>query len=114
MGSKNHIVGRMRYKITVEEPTRTQDSYGQPIETFTTYVTRRCDIMTTIGKENFNKFQEFNENPVVFKVRYDSLTKNINEKMRILYNSKYYDVEGIVDFNMMNKEIHIYGKNRGS
>jgi len=70
--------------------------------------------MTTIGKENFNKFQEFNEHSVIFKVRFDSLTKNITPKMRVLHYSKYYDVEGIVDFNMMKKEIHIYGKNRGS
>jgi len=114
MVCKNNVVRRLKHKITIEEPTRTQNSYGEPIETFTTYITRKCDIMTTIGRENFNKFQEFNENPVVFKVRYDSLTKNISEKMRVSYNSKYYDVEGIVNYNEQNKEIHIYGKNRGT
>ena len=114
MACKNHIGARLKHKITIETPTRTQNSYGEPIETFSTYVSRKCDIMTTIGKENFNKFQEFNEHSVVFKVRYDVLTKDINETMRVLYNSKYYDVEGIVDFNMMRKEIHIYGKNRGT
>ena len=114
MVCKNNVRRRLKHKITIEEPTRTQNSYGEPIEDFTTYASRRCDIMTTIGRENFNKFQEFNENPVVFKVRYDSLTKNISPKMRVLYNSKYYDVEGIVNYNEQNKEIHIYGKNRGS
>ena len=114
MACKNHIGARLKHSITIETPTRTQDAYGQPIETFGTYVKRKCDIMTTIGKENFNKFQEFNEHSVIFKVRYDNLTKDISEKMRVLYNSKYYDVEGIVDFNMMRKEIHIYGKNRGT
>ncbi len=114
MVRKNNVVRRLRHKIIIEEPTRTQNSYGEPIETFTTYATRRCDIMTTIGKENFNKFQEFNEHSVVFKVRYDSATKNISEKMRVLYKSKYYDVEGVVNYNEMDKEIHIYGKNRGS
>ena len=114
MVTKNHIVGRMRHKIIIEEPTRTQNGYGEPVETFITFATRKADIMTTIGKENFNKFQEFNEHSVIFKVRYDSLIITINETMRILYKSKYYDVEGIVDFNMMGKEVHIYGKNRGS
>lgn len=114
MVCKNNVRRRLKHKITIEEPTRTQNAYGEPIESFTTYANRKADIMTTIGRENFNKFQEFNENPVVFKVRYDSLTKNISEKMRVLYNTKYYDVEGIVNYNEQNIEIHIYGKNRGS
>lgn len=114
MVSKNNVVRRLRHSITVEEPGNAQNSYGEPIESFTTYVNRKADIMTTIGREGFNKFQEFNENPVVFKVRYDSLTKHISPKMRVLYNAKYYDVEGVVNYNEQNKEIHIYGKNRGS
>lgn len=114
MASKNHVVGRLNHKITIETPTRTQNAYGEPIETFTTYATRYAQTMTTIGREGFNSFQEFNEYPVVFKVRYDSLTKNITEKMRILFESRYYDIEGILDFNGMKKEIHIYGKNRGA
>ena len=114
MVCKNNVRRRLKHKIIIEEPTRTQNAYGEPVESFTTYASRKCDIMTTIGRENFNKFQEFNEYPVVFKVRYDSLTKNISEKMRVLYNSRYYDVEGVVNYNEQNIEIHIYGKNRGS
>lgn len=114
MGCKNPVTRRLKHKIIIEEPTRTQNSYGEPVETFTTYATRKANIMTTIGREAFNKFQEFNEHPVVFKVRYDALTKSISPKMRVLYNSKYYDVEGVVNYNEENKEIHIYGKNRGS
>lgn len=114
MVRKNHVACRLRNKITIETPTRVQNIYGEPIETFTTYAVRQAEVMTTIGKESFNKYQEFNEYPVVFKVRYDSLTKDITEKMRITFNSKIYDVEGVVNFMELNKEIHIYGKNRGS
>lgn len=114
MVTKNHVVGRLKHKITIETPTRTQDAYGQPIETFTTYAVRYAQLMTTIGREGFNKYQEFNEYPVVFKVRYDSLTKDINETMRVTFDSKTYDVEGVVNFMGSDREIHIYGKNRGS
>jgi len=101
-------------RIIIERPTLTDDSYGEPIESFATYVARWAQVDASIGKESFNGYQEQNEYPVKFTVRYDSLTKAVTEDMRVNFESKYYDIEAIVNYNHENREIHIYGKNRGT
>ena len=105
---------RNRYRITVETPTRTANAYGEPVETFTTKCTCYAKVENTIGREAFNGFQEVNEYPFVFRIRYDDTTKTITEKMRVNYNSKYYDIEAVVDFNNEHREIYLYTKNRGT
>jgi len=101
---------RQNRKITIQTPTRTANTYGEPIETWTTYAIRWAEIKAQTGSENFNGYQEVNKYPVEFTIRYDDVTKNISEKMRVSYNSKTYDIEAVVNYNEQNKEIHIYGR----
>lgn len=105
---------RQRHRIIIQTPTRTANAYGEPIETFTTYAERDASVKSVTGREVFNGSQEVNEYPVLFNIRYDQTTKNISEKMRISFDSKYYDIEAVVNYNQMNKEIHLYAKNRGT
>jgi len=104
----------MQSRVTIQTPTRTANSYGEPIETFSTFCIRWAEMIAVTGREVFTGSQEVNDYPVVFKLRYDDTTKSITEKMRISYDSKYYDIEAVVNYNDLNKEIHIYGKNRGT
>ncbi len=105
---------RHNRKIAIQSPTRANNSYGEPIETWAAYATEWAEIKAVKGAETYNGYQEQNTYPVKFTVRYNNATKAINETMRILYDSNYYDIEAVVNYNEMNKEIQIYGKRRGS
>jgi SPP1 family predicted phage head-tail adaptor len=101
-------------RITIETPVRVANSYGEPIETFQAYAVRWAKIEGTIGREGFNGYQEINTYPTIFRVRYDELTKDISEKMRVSFDSRYYDIEAVVNYNQENKEVYIYGVYRGT
>ncbi len=114
MVRKTPLSARLKHKITVQQVTEVQDAYGEPIETFTTFAMRKAKVVTGAATEKYTGFQEQNSYKVVFIVRYDSTTKMINEKMRISYNAKIYDIESAVDPFEMHKEIHISGHHRGT
>lgn len=103
-----------KHKIIIQSATEVQDAYGQPVETFATYATRSAKIINKPASEKFTGYQEVNAYPIQFVVRYDSLTKNITEKMRVSFNSNIYDIESVIDPYEMHKEIHIHGVNRGA
>ncbi|MGW8180402.1 MAG: phage head closure protein, partial [bacterium] len=42
---------RLRSRITIQTPTRTANSYGEPIETFSTYAIRWAEIKMVTGRE---------------------------------------------------------------
>ena len=103
-----------RHKIIIQTPTRTANAYGEPVETFATFAERYAKIKSVTGREVFNGTQEVNEYPVMFSLRYDATTKAVTEKMRVSFDSKYYDIEAVVNYNELNEEIHVYAKNRGT
>lgn len=83
--------GRLDRLITIEQPTTTEDAHGQPIPSWSTYTTAWSDKKEKPGAEYFAAGQEISEQVVVFTIRYYS---GITTKMRISYNSKYYDIVG--------------------
>lgn len=105
---------RLTRKITIQSPIEVQNSHGEPIATYPTYAIRSAQIESLQGKESFNSVQEVNTYKVIFKIRYDSVTKSITEKMRVSYNSKIYDIESVVNHLELNREIHIHGTDRRS
>lgn len=97
--------GLHRHKVTIEEPTQTTDSVGEPIITWLTYASRSAKISYSGSREVYRFQQYISETDSVFTFRYDGKTKNITTKMRLSYNSRVYNIKGIVNYNEMNKEV---------
>ena len=90
------IPGRMNRKITIQEfgdDSPAFDSYGAPSGSWGTYTTLWAEKIEQKGREFFAG-GVVGEGVVVWRIRYDS---GITTKMRISYDSKYYDINSIVE-----------------
>lgn len=101
---------KQRHKITIQSNTRANNAFGEPVETWADYAVRWAEIKAEKGTETFTSDQEVNKHTALFTIRYDSITKLITEDMRVSFNSKIYDIEAAINYNEMNKEIHLYGR----
>ena len=101
------VARRLRRKITVQNVTESKDSYGQPIETWSTYAIRYADVMPTSGREYVTAQQRFAEEITLLRIRYDSTTKNITPKMRVKYGTRTLNIESAINEQELNKHIQI-------
>ena len=94
--------GRMRRKITIESDTPTQNTYGEPIESWSTYATVWASVEPLNGREYFNSQQTAAEISTRFRIRYKS---GITPDMRVVLDSNNYDIRSIINVNEHNKEL---------
>jgi SPP1 family predicted phage head-tail adaptor len=96
---------KLRNRITIQEPTESRDAYGDPVKTWSTYAIRHADVAPISGREFFLSQQVYSEQTTRFKIRYDSVTKNITTKMRIYFKSRYFNIQSVINENTMNRDI---------
>lgn len=96
--------GKLRHKIIIEEPTETQDAYGQPVKTWTTFKTRRASYNNLSGNEKFVSQQVNSESKVAFTVRHIT---GVTTKMRIYFDSRYFNILYVNDINGIDKMLRI-------
>ena len=98
--------GRLKHTIAIEQLDETQDSHGEPLNTWAPYITRRASVEPLLGREYFAARQDIAEVTTRFRLRYDSETRLITAKMRVSYNGQYYDIESPpINVGEANKEI---------
>lgn len=94
----------LKHKVTVEQVAEVPNSYGEPIHLWTDYATRHASFRPIRGREYFRAKQVQEEEPVRFKMRYlDGLT----QKMRIVYDSNYYNINSIINPEGSDREMII-------
>ena len=96
-----------RHKIVVQQVTESTDSAGEPIKTWSDYIERKARIVPMGGREAFRYQQHFSERTSIFKTRFDSKTIQIDTKMRIVFNSRNFDIKSVINENEINREITI-------
>lgn len=83
-------VGSMRYRCNFETPTQTQDTFGQPVVTWSNYVVSEpCQFLPVGGSEPMRGRQLEEKARAVFRVRYRT---GYTQSMRILFNGEYYGI----------------------
>ena len=88
--------GRMDKKITIEQweaDSPAQDAYGAPSGSWETYAERWAEKIDKSGREFFVGGL-VGEIMCMFKIRY---TSGLTTKMRISYDSEYYDIISIIE-----------------
>lgn len=89
-------IGKMDRVIVIQSTTQTRETDGGIIDTWGTYATRYASITYTrkAGESN-EASRKTSLYQAIFNVRRDSLTKNITTKMRVSYDSKYWDIRAV-------------------
>ena len=99
--------GTLRETIVVQNFTELQDSYGEPIKTWGTYVTRRAAVEPMNGTEKWAGNERLSEATHRIRIRYDTTAKDITTEMRVSYDSRIFDITSVSNVTTRDREIHI-------
>lgn len=86
--------GRLDRRITIEEVTESQDSYGAISETWSVFVVVNAAVQPMRGREFFKDDQRAADIDTVFRIRY---LAGVHYKMRIKYDGKTYDIYSVAE-----------------
>jgi len=93
--------GSLRHKITFQQLTVANDTWGHSAETWTDQVTTYAALWTLRGTERMESLKLDNEITHKIRVRYK---RDLHPKMRIKYGERYFNILSMVDPD----ERHIY------
>ena len=96
--------GRLRFRITIQQPADTIGSAGEIDQAWTTYAVRWASIMPLSGKEFYASKQLNAETTHKITIRY---TSGVTTKMRVSYDSRIFAIESIINFGERNKEMQL-------
>ncbi len=94
--------GHMRHKIVIEQATDTQGGGGAISQTWATFKTLYAQRIDTGGIESLFGRQISSEITVVWRCMY---VEGITAKMRILYDSNYYNIVAVNEHGRQYLEI---------
>lgn len=86
--------GRLRHKVTIQTASEAIDSFGQAIKTWSTYAQPFASVEPLNGKEFFTANADNSEVTVRIRLRY---LAGLTTKMRVLWDSRYYNIQSIID-----------------
>ena len=93
--------GSLRHKITFQQLTVANDTWGHSAETWTDQVTTHAAIWTLRGVERIESMKLDNEITHKIRVRYK---RGLHPKMRIKFGERYFNILSMIDPD----ERHIY------
>jgi SPP1 family predicted phage head-tail adaptor len=104
------IAGELDRRIRIDQVTNTINDYGERIKSYSLYKTvwAKVDWKRSSEKEESN--QRVQVSDVVFYIR--NLDITIDPDMRILYNSKYYFVNGVKEIDGRERFLEIETKEK--
>lgn len=86
--------GRLDRRITIEQPSFSQDASGQPVATWSTLATVWGAKKDIRGRERFAAEQEIAEETTVFLIRWRN---DVTVEMRLVHDAKTYRIEGLAE-----------------
>jgi len=101
--------GRMDRRITLQRKSSSQDSFGQPIETWADISTVWAEVVPVSGNERFVSQQVIAEADTLFKIRYMS---GLTPLDRVVYDGRTYDVKGVIEIGRRREGMQIAAMTR--
>lgn len=92
----------LRNKILIEQVTETRDEIGGVIETWSTFATRQAEVEPLNGREYFDSRATQADITIRFRIRY---LNGLVPKMRVNYDSRYFDIESVINVKEQSKEM---------
>ena len=103
--------GSLRHVVTIESPTKTQDSTGSIVQSWATYDTVRAAIEPISGREFFSASQAQSSVTTRIRIRY---LDGVTPKMRVSHDSDYYDIQAVLPDTTGTRELHLMCVKRGA
>lgn len=98
--------GRFRHFITVQQATETRDALGEPIPAWSTYAQFWAEVKPLVGREYFTAQQDVTRVTHRIACRYDSAL-TITAKMRVSWDSRFFDIEAVLNIYERDRELHL-------
>jgi len=99
--------GDFDQRIVIQNVSEAVDTFGQRVQTFSTLAAVWAKVEEKSGVEGEMSYQLIAERKVQFLIRWRS---DINEKMRISYRSKIYEIESIISDDAREHTMKIHTK----
>jgi SPP1 family predicted phage head-tail adaptor len=97
--------GKMRHRITIQQSTQTQNSFGEPIDSWSTFAGPLWAAVEPIqGREFWAQQQVQSEVTIRVRIRYLS---GVTSSMRILYGARILTIESVIDPKEGHKEMQL-------
>lgn len=100
-------IGEMRYPITIQQTTQTQDDHGGIVDTWTVFALIHAAKEDLTGREFWAAQQVNAEIQTRFRIRY---LAGVTAKMRIVYAGQVYDILAMQDPDGRRRELHLLCK----
>jgi len=84
--------GKLDKTITIETASTTADSFGEPIESWSTLATVPATVLSDRGSERFQNQQVIGTAVKTFRIRWRS---DVTVKNRIVYDSRNWDIRDV-------------------
>jgi SPP1 family predicted phage head-tail adaptor len=85
-------VGELDRRITIQTFSETTDTFGQGVKSFSTLAQVWANVVEKVGREGEDGDMIASTKNVEFIIRYRT---DVNEEMRISYNSNIYKIQAI-------------------
>ncbi len=90
---RNLRLGSMRHRVTIQAPTESVDSNGQPVVTWTNYALNEPASVNPKGGNEYMRGRQLEANDITwFVIRWRS---DITTLMRLVYNGLNYGITSI-------------------
>jgi SPP1 family predicted phage head-tail adaptor len=86
--------GSLDRRITIQQPTETQNSFGEIVVSFSNFAEVWAEVIPLSGRELITAGQVLPEATLRITIRW---LAGINEKFRILYEGVAYDIQHIAE-----------------
>lgn len=88
------FIGKLDRRIIIQQNTPTQDTYGEPIASWSTFSTVWAEKLKPQVAEKYVADQFSGTEKIVWRIRYLS---GVNNLMRVSYDGKIYDIHGVYE-----------------
>ena len=96
--------GQLRYRITIQQATEAQDSFNQPIATWSTFAQRYAELLPQSGREFIAARQIVPELQHLVNLRW---LAGVTPKMRVTLGARTFDILAVLDLEGRNRELQL-------
>lgn len=99
-------IGTLRHKITIQEPTESEDPVtGEIVTTWEDFAEVWAEVLPLVGREYWAAKTVNAETTGKIRIRY---LADITPKMRIMLEDRIFNITGIVNVEEKNREMVLY------
>lgn len=96
--------GRLRHRITIQEPVTARNGFNEAITTWVTVATVWASVEPISGREFFAAEHVQSEITHRIRVRYRA---GIAPTMRVVFNGRYLMIESVINYGERNTDLQL-------